>query len=62
MWFLQLVEGVRWWWCVVAGRTGITAGVCAVLFILLLISGGIVWQMCHKKAKKDNYTAKRLGW
>lgn len=49
------------WWCVSAGQTGIVAGVCAVLFILLLISGGIVWRMCRKKAKKDNYAAKRLG-
>lgn len=47
--------------CVSAGQAGIVAGVCAVLFILLSISGGIVWRMCRKKAKKDNYTAKRLG-
>lgn len=47
--------------CVSAGQTGIIAGVCTVLFILLLISGGIVWRMYRKKAKKDNYTAKRLG-
>lgn len=47
--------------CVSAGQTGIIAGVCTVLFILLLISGGIVWRMCRKRAKTDNYTAKRLG-
>lgn len=44
-----------------ADQTGIIAGVCAVLVTLLLISGGIVWRMCRKKAKKDSYTAKRLG-
>uniref|UniRef100_A0A3B5JUP6 Zinc metalloproteinase-disintegrin-like 2d n=1 Tax=Takifugu rubripes TaxID=31033 RepID=A0A3B5JUP6_TAKRU len=41
------------------GRTGIIAGVCALLSILLLISGGILWRVCCKKAKRDNYNAKR---
>lgn len=49
-----------WYWCVSAGQTGVIVGACAVLFILLLISGGIVWKICCKRAKKDTYNAKRF--
>lgn len=44
-----------------AGQSGIIAGVCALLFTLLLISGGVVWRLCRNKAKRDNYAAKRSG-
>lgn len=42
-----------------AGQTGIIAGVCAVLTILLVIAAVIVGLMCCKKDNMDNYTSKR---
>lgn len=42
-----------------AGQTGIIAGVCAVLAVLLLIAVVIVGLMCCKKDNVDNYTSKR---
>ncbi|XP_039991497.1 disintegrin and metalloproteinase domain-containing protein 8 [Xiphias gladius] len=41
------------------GQTGIIAGVCAALSILLVITVVIAGLMCCKKDNMDNYTAKR---
>ncbi|XP_070707476.1 disintegrin and metalloproteinase domain-containing protein 8 [Pempheris klunzingeri] len=41
------------------GQTGIVAGVCAVLAVLLLLSAVIAGLMCCKKDNMDNYFSKR---
>uniref|UniRef100_UPI0037E8A58C disintegrin and metalloproteinase domain-containing protein 8 n=1 Tax=Semicossyphus pulcher TaxID=241346 RepID=UPI0037E8A58C len=41
------------------GQSGIIAGVCAVVSVLLLITVLIVGLMCCKKDNRDNYTSKR---
>lgn len=41
------------------GQSGIIAGVCAVLSVLLLITAVIAGLMCCKKDNMDNYTSKR---
>ncbi|XP_040923423.1 disintegrin and metalloproteinase domain-containing protein 8 [Toxotes jaculatrix] len=41
------------------GQTGIIAGVCAALSILLVITVAIAGLMCCKKDNRDNYTSKR---
>lgn len=42
-----------------AGQTGVIAGVCAVIAILLVTTAVIVGIMCCKKNNMDNYTSKR---
>lgn len=52
----------RWTWfsCVSAGQSGIIAGVCAILTILLVFTVVIVGLMCYKKDNMENYTSKRF--
>lgn len=43
-----------------AGQSGIIAGVCAILTILLVFTVVIVILMCYKKDNMENYTSKRF--